>query len=126
MFYPEIIRGLQRETDEVLLLHSGTGKDSLMLMDVLSKSFNRVQPVFMYFIKGLEYENNYIRWAEKRYKVEFIQTPHFAVYSYIKYGYLGIKKDPKQTLMTIAKIDTMMKERTGIAWSVYGFKKIDG
>lgn len=81
----------------------------------------------MYIVKDLDYENRYINWALKKYtNVEFIKTPHYAVYSFIKYGYLGIKKDETQTKTLISKIDTKIRKQTGVNWSIYGFKKIDG
>lgn len=127
MHYGQIIEQLRSETDEVVLFHSATGKDSIMLLDLLSKRFKSVQCVFMYIVKGLEYENRYIQWAENRYpNCQFIQTPHYAVYSFIKNGYLGIKKDPSQTLMKISGIDKNIREKFGLNHSVYGFKKVDG
>lgn len=127
MFYTEIARSLREETDEVILFHSGTGKDSIMLLDVLSKQFRKIHCVFMYMVKGLEYEEKYIRWAESNYpNCTFTRTPHYAVYSFVKYGYLGIEKDPEQTKTSIRKIDNHIRRQTGCGWSVYGFKKIDG
>lgn len=126
MFFKEGIDNLRKQTDTVILFHSGTGKDSIMMLDLL-KDFKRVVCVFMYIVKGLEYENKYIKWAEKKYpNCEFIQTPHYALYSFIKHGYLGIKKDVSLNKMTIRRIDEKIRLKTGIQWSVYGFKKNDG
>lgn len=127
MFYTDIISRLKDETDTVILFHSGTGKDSIMLLDLLSKDFKKVICVFMYLVKDLDYENRYIKWAEKRYSnCSFIKTPHYALYSFIKHGYLGIRKDASQQKTSIAKIDKKIRAQTGIDWSVYGFKKQDG
>ena len=85
MFYTEIINNLRKETKEVILFHSATGKDSIMLLDLLSKKFDIVHCIFMYLVKDLDYENRYIAWAQKRYSnIEFHQTPHYALYSFIK------------------------------------------
>lgn len=127
MFYTEIIDNLRRETDEVILFHSATGKDSICLCDLLYKNFRRVVCVFMYMVEGLEYERRYIDYAKRKYPgIEFYSTPHFSIYSFIKHGHLGIKKDPNIEGMTIGKIDKLVKVKTGITWSVYGFKKNDG
>ena len=127
MHYTKIIHNVREKTDTVILFHSGTGKDSIMLLDLCSKSFKKVICVFMYIVKDLDYENRYINWALKKYtNVEFIKTPHYAVYSFIKYGYLGIKKDETQNKTLISKIDTKIRKQTGVNWSIYGFKKIDG
>jgi 3'-phosphoadenosine 5'-phosphosulfate sulfotransferase (PAPS reductase)/FAD synthetase len=126
MHYQSIIKDLRSKTSEVILFHSGTGKDSIVLCDLLSKSFDRVVCVFMYIVKDLAYENRYINWALKTYpNIEFYKTPHFALYSFIKHGYKGIQKDIKIEAMTIAKIDRLVKVKFQIDWSVYGFKKND-
>lgn len=125
MKYFEILRVLKKETDNVILFHSGTGKDSIALLEMLYKDFD-VKPVFMYLVRGLEYEERYINWAEKKYKLQFIKTPHYALNSFIKTGYLGIKQDKKIGASKISKIDTEIKNKLNIDWSVYGFKKNDG
>jgi sulfate adenylyltransferase subunit 2 len=127
MFYKEIIDELRTRADTAILFHSGAGKDSIVLCDLLSKRFERVICVFMYLVKDLDYENRYINWAEKIYpNIEFYKTPHFALYSFIKHGYKGIKKNPKIEAMSIAKIDRLIKVKYQIEWSAYGFKKNDG
>lgn len=127
MFYTQIIDNLRNKADTVILFHSGTGKDSIMLCDVLSKNFKSVVCVFMYIVKNLDYENRYIGWAEKKYSnIKFIQTPHYALNSFIKHGYLGIKKDETIKNNKISSIDKKIKEKLNIQYSVYGFKKNDG
>lgn len=124
MFYTKIIETIKE--NEVILFHSGTGKDSIALIDMLYKQGKKITPVFMYLVKGLEFENKYIKWAEQMYNVEFIQVPHHALLSYIKVGYMGIKKQDNVPRLTIAGIDERIRRTTGINCSVYGFKKIDG
>jgi 3'-phosphoadenosine 5'-phosphosulfate sulfotransferase (PAPS reductase)/FAD synthetase len=127
MFYTHIINTLKKRTDKVILFHSATGKDSIMLCDLMSKNFTQVICIFMYIVKGLDYEKKYIDWAKRRYKnILFYETPHYALNSFIKNGYLGIKKNESVESMSIHKIDKLVKEKFKIDWSVYGFKKIDG
>lgn len=128
MLHPnQVIAGLPQNIEEVLLFHSGTGKDSIMLLDILTKKYKTVHCVFMYLVKGLEYENKYINWAEKKYKnCIFYQTPHYALYTFIKHGYKGIKKDPTVRKLTIKDIDERYRKIINVEYSVYGFKKIDG
>lgn len=111
--------------NKIILFHSGTGKDSICLLDILSKHINIIQPVFEYTVKGLEYEQRYIDYAENKYKVKFFQTPHFILNSFIKAGHLGIKQDKSISKNSIAKIDAMVKIKFNIDWSCYGFKKND-
>lgn len=71
------IARIRQQTDTALLFCS-LGKDSLVLLDLLSPRFKKVVCVFMYFVKGLEHVERWIRWAEHRYpNVEFDQVPHW-------------------------------------------------
>jgi 3'-phosphoadenosine 5'-phosphosulfate sulfotransferase (PAPS reductase)/FAD synthetase len=124
MFYKEIINNIKNKN--VILFHSATGKDSIALIDMLHKNNIEITPVFMYLVKNLEYENKYLQWAENKYKVKFIQIPHFALLSYIKVGYMGIKKNESVPKLTIAKLDDKIRKKANINCSVYGFKKNDG
>ena len=89
---------IAKRTDEVILFHSASGKDSIALLDICAPRFKRVVCVFMfmYIIKDMEHISRYINYARKKYpNCEFVQIQHFAVFSYIKYGYMGLRKDPK-------------------------------
>ena len=123
----ESIRIVKEKTKEIILFHSGTGKDSIALLNMLSPNFNRVVCVFMYMVKGLDYENRYIDWALKNYSnIEFYKTPHFCLNSFIKNGHLGIAKNKDIQNNSIRKIDELVKSKYNILWSSYGFKKNDG
>lgn len=121
----DIIKYAREKTDEIILFHSANGKDSIVLLDILTKYFKRVVPVYMYLVPNLDFSNKYIRWAQKKYGVKFIETPHFAFYGYVRTGFMGIKQDEKQRLYNLSDIDRYIKEKTGIEWSCYGMKQND-
>lgn len=120
------IKDASSKFDECILFHSATGKDSIALLNMLAPKFKKVYCVFMYTVKGLDHIGRYINWAKKTYSnIEFIETPHYAVYSYIKSGHLGIKKNEKQKQYTLAEIDEFIRLKTGCNVSFYGFKQSD-
>lgn len=122
----EIIDDISKVTDEVILFHSLSGKDSIVLLDLLYPKFKRVVCVFMYIIKDLEHINKYYTYAKSKYpNIQFVQVPHYGYYNYVKYGFMGMKKNPKQRQYTLAQIAEKVKERTGIEWTCYGFKQSD-
>ena len=121
----DIINYAREQTDEIILFHSANGKDSIVLLDILTKYFRRVVPVYMWVVPNLDFTNKYINWSQRKYGVRFLQTPHFAVYSYIKTGFMGMKQDKTQRLHTLSDVDTLVKEKTGIEWSCYGMKQND-
>lgn len=122
----EIIDDVSKETDSILLFHSLSGKDSIVLLDLCYKKFKRVIVVFMYLVKDLEYIMRYYNYAKAKYpNIEFVQVPHYALFNYIKTGYMGIKQNTKQRQWTLADITDKLREKLGVEWACYGFKQSD-
>lgn len=122
----KVIDEVAGRTDEIILFHSLSGKDSITLLDLCYPRFRRVVCVFMYIVKGLEHIESYYRYAKGRYpEAEFVQVPHYALYSYIKYGFMGCQANPRQRLWTLSDITDKIREKTGIEWACYGFKQSD-
>lgn len=119
------IKTLSQKTDRVLLFHSGAGKDSIALLEMLSDYFREIVCVYMYIVPNLNHINKYIKWAENRYtNARFIQTTHYAYYNYKKMGFANAKQIPYAEY-NLAKITEKIIEQTGIEWAVYGFKQSD-
>lgn len=122
----EIISFVETQASRVLLFHSGSGKDSIALLDMLAPRFSEVVCVYMYVVKDLEHIDRYIRWSMRKYRnVRFIQIPHYALFSYIKTGYLGHVCNPKQRLYDLDELTARVRKQTGIEWAFYGFKQSD-
>lgn len=122
----EIIDKVATTSERAILFHSASGKDSIALLDLLSKRFNEVICVYMYVVKDLSHINRYINYATNKYSnVKFVQIPHFAVYSYIKNGYMGHECNPDQKLYSMDKLTDLIREKYNIDWAFYGFKKTD-
>jgi sulfate adenylyltransferase subunit 2 len=122
----EIIDDVSKETDSILLFHSLSGKDSIVLLDLCYNKFKRVVVVFMYLVKDLEHVMRYYNYAKAKYpNIEFVQVPHYALFNYIKTGYMGIKQNTKQRQWTLADITEKLREKIGVEWACYGFKQSD-
>lgn len=122
----EIISFVANQTSRVLLFHSGSGKDSIALLDMIAPRFSEVVCVYMYVVKDLEHINRYISWSTRKYgNVRFVQIPHYALFSYIKTGYLGHTCNRKQRLYDLDELTARVREQTGIEWAFYGFKQSD-
>lgn len=121
-----IIQQVAARQRKIILFHSAAGKDSIALLNMCAPYFDEIICVFMYIVKDMEHINKYILWAEHKYpNVKFIQYPHYAIYTYIKYGHLGIKQDPSQRLYKLMDINNMARENTGLDWTMFGFKQSD-
>lgn len=123
----EIIKTIAEQTNEAILFHSATGKDSIALLNLLTSYFSRIVCVYMYIVKDLKHINRYLNYAQSKYKnVEFIQIPHYTIGGDIKRGYLGIKQNPNQREYSLADITEIVRQRTNIDWCFFGFKQSDG
>ena len=122
----QTIEQIAQKTNKVILFHSMSGKDSIALLHLLYPHFEQVICVFMYVVKDLEHIARYMHYINKKYpKARIIQIPHFALFSYIKTGYLGHKKNEKQRLYNLAELTDNIREKTAIEWVVFGFKQSD-
>lgn len=116
---------LSTQTDSVLLFHSATGKDSIMMLDLCKKYIKRVECVFMYTVPNLVHIEKYINWAINKYAVKFYQVPHYATGSALRTGFLGCEPNPNAKKWTRSEIADKMKQHTGIEWAAFGFKRSD-
>jgi 3'-phosphoadenosine 5'-phosphosulfate sulfotransferase (PAPS reductase)/FAD synthetase len=122
----EIIEDISKQTDEVILFHSLSGKDSIVLLDLLYGKFKRIVCVYMYLVPNLDHIQRYFVWAKKKYpNIEFVQVPHYGYYDYVRKGFMGCKRNEKQTKWTLADITEKIREKTGIEWACFGFKQSD-
>jgi len=67
---------LMDNVDSVIVQFS-TGKDSLALLDLCSKRFERIECYFMYWVRDLSFQRATLEWAEKHYGISIYQVPHF-------------------------------------------------
>lgn len=122
----EIVNDISKLTDSVILCHSLSGKDSIALLNLLYPHFKRIVCMFMYTVPNLRHIQKYYIWAKKNYpRAEFIQVPHYCVFNYRKYGFMGREGDERQRLFRLSDIIDKVREKTGIEWVCLGFKQSD-
>ena len=122
----DIIETIAKCNSEVILFHSASGKDSIALLDLLYPYFKRIVCVYMYVVPNLEHINRYISYAQKRYpKAEFIQVPHYGLFSYYKTGYMGCEKRNIRKY-NLSDLTDIIRAKCSIKWACFGFKQSDG
>jgi 3'-phosphoadenosine 5'-phosphosulfate sulfotransferase (PAPS reductase)/FAD synthetase len=120
-----VLDTVRQKTDRVLLFYSA-GKDSIVLLDLLAKKFDHVVCCFMYFVKDLEHINKYLTWSQQRYKnISFIQLPHYGLATIYKYGLYTTPNSNITAKTSLADIDEAARLKTGIDFSMYGWKQSD-
>jgi len=118
------ISSVRQQSNRAILFYS-TGKDSIALLDMIAKQFDEVVVVFMYFVKGMDHIERYLRDAQKRYpNITIIQKPHWNLTHVHRNGMYCIA-NPDIKLKTVKDIDAEVRIQTGIDWVFYGMKKAD-
>lgn len=119
----KVISMVRSHSNRALLFYSA-GKDSICLLDMLSKSFDEVVCIFMYFVKDLEHINRFIRFSERTYpNVKFLQIPHWNLTKIHKYGLFCQPRKVRQLMF--GDVIKSMKIRTGIPYAFIGEKQAD-
>lgn len=122
-----VLDELKTVTDSVIVLFSG-GKDSVVLLDLCTKNFERVVPVYMYFVPGMEHVEAKLRQFEVRYNLEVMKLPHWAASHYHANDYMQLGlggKSASVPKLRITDIENLARSRTGIEWVVDGIRIAD-
>lgn len=121
----EVIASVRQKTDRAILFYS-CGKDSEVLLDLMAPYFKEIVCVFMYFVKGLDHIDNYLRAVKVRYSnVTILQVPHWTLTRVLRCGLYCIP-NPHIKLLSLKDIDESVRMKTGILYSFYGMKQSDG
>lgn len=121
----KVIDGIAEKTDSVMLMCS-LGKDSIVTLDLIYPKFKRIVCVFMYFVKGLEHVERWVRWVQSKYpRVEFVQIPHWNLTYTLRSGLYCVAQ-PNVKLMKLADVIRSLRLTYGIHYVFLGMKKADG
>lgn len=106
---------------EVLVSFSA-GKESLACLELCVEHFERVQPFFMYVVKGLSFQEVYLRYIENRYKLTIDRIPHWQLAAIFRGSVArhatGLSKSCPR--VTVRDIGHAMRKKHGIEWIVSG------
>jgi phosphoadenosine phosphosulfate reductase len=94
-----------RTGNAIIVAFSG-GKDSLVIMDLACRMFERVEGFFMYLVPGLECVEDAIEAARQRFNVKIRLYPHWILQKLIAQGiytseWFGYEALPKWSLRDV-------------------------
>jgi len=120
-----ILQYVRLRTDSIILFYSG-GKDSIVLLDILAKKFEKVHCVFMFFVENLRHQAPLIDFAKRYPNVIMHQYPHWELSEFFQNG-IGTFHNIRQNLKTINQrdIEDNIKNITNIKWAAFGLKEKD-
>jgi phosphoadenosine phosphosulfate reductase len=122
----QIMRDASRSSDGCIVFFSG-GKDSLVVMDMASRIFKKVVPVFMYFVPGLKVIERQLEYARQRWNTEIIQVPHWTLFRCLKAGYYSLPRASNDNIpdVKLKDIYDMVMTQTGLSYIATGAKAAD-
>lgn len=112
------VRTQAKVTKEVLVGFS-CGKDSIVTLDLCFRNFEKVQPFFMYYVPGMDFQEGFIRKYENKYGFNCIRIPHFEVSNFMRYGTFR-NADYSVPIVSVADAYDYLRMKTGIEWIACG------
>lgn len=103
------------------------GMDSAMALDVCCKHFGRVEPVFMYVVEGISFQERYLRYLEQRNGVTIRRVPHWGLSRVLKGGAFRYHTDGASSLKRLKPrhVEDYARKITGLRWVATGEKYHD-
>lgn len=98
------------------------GKDSVCLLDLCVKNFRHVHPFFMYFVKGMQFQESYLTYLENRYRLTIRRLPHWMLGTCYCGGLYRDQNFLTDTCPNIGikDIEDYLIDETGCDWFAYG------
>lgn len=118
----EMLAELSLFNKAVLVSYSG-GKDSLVVLDLAKKYFNKVVCFYMYTVDNLSFIENQLNYAREKYEVEILKTPHWGYWQSRARGIYCKKQDVPE--IKLPDIYRYMMNETGIDLIFTGAKRAD-
>lgn len=105
-------------TDAVIVAVSG-GKDSVVTLDLCAQHFKHIEAFFMYYVKGLSFQERWLNYAEAKYGIKIMRLPHFEVSEWIHFGSFR-QQQPETPVIKIQDIYAYVRQETGLHWIAAG------
>lgn len=118
---------LSKTHKRVAVAYSG-GKDSMVVLDLAMRFFEKVVPYYMYFVPGLWYDQNRMEFCKQRFGLDVLLYPHYHTMDALQtFTYV----DPIPEIMEFNCLNRRdlydaVKRDTGATLVLNGQKKSDG
>ena len=118
-------RSDHRITDVVCFV--SCGRDSAVALDLCVKHFDRVEPVFMYVVKGISFQERYLNYLENWCGLKIHRIPHWGLSRVLKGGAFRHMTAGASNLRQLKPrhAEDYVRKLTGVDWIATGEKYHD-
>jgi len=100
-----------------LLFFSG-GRDSIAMLDLAQKFIpGKFTPIFLYIVKGLEFQEKTLRYYENRYGIEIKRELHWDASAYLK------QMGQTKKVLKCSDCETYLRRKYDEPWIMLGYRK---
>jgi phosphoadenosine phosphosulfate reductase len=126
MIHPlAVIRQARKLTDSVCVAISG-GRDSLACVEVCHQHGFKLSGYFLFTVPGLEFEEEILRYCERRYKISIHRLPHWDLGDQFQWWvYRKPAQDDEVLTLVLRDVENEARRLTGMQWIAGGQKKCD-
>jgi phosphoadenosine phosphosulfate reductase len=111
------IKSMAATVDEAVVFFS-SGKDSICMLDLFQRFLpGRYIPVFLYFVKGLKFQERTLRYYETRFGIEIQRCPHWDIANYDR-----VARGLPGRMLKEHDIAAHIRDETGLSWLAYGYR----
>jgi len=105
--------------DSKIIVFFSTGKDSTVMLDLFQRFLpGRYQAVFLYFVKGLSFQESILRHYEDRFGIKIERRPHWDIANYDR-----AMANVQGRALKEKDIAAHIREETGLSWLAYGYRR---
>lgn len=101
------------------------GKDSLTVLDLCSKIFNKIFGYYLFRVREISLIEDWRRWVKSRYDVDVMMIPHFDLSRCYSNAILRPHLERKVSKIKMSDIENYFKNKTGVEWFAYGWRRND-
>lgn len=123
----EVVRRVKAMGVDSVICGVSGGKDSVAALQLCCEHFDRVVGYFMFLVPGLEFQERYLRYLERRFSIEIIRLPHWNLSNLFKEETFRFPRleSLRVKRLKVKDYDIYLRHLTGAHWIATGEKAID-
>lgn len=123
----EVVENAKRLGIEELAVAVSCGKDSTAVLELCRPHFRRLAGFFMYFVRGISFQEQYLDYLSRRYDMEIIRVPHWSLSRIYRQSVFRHATEQATRLRKLKNrhVEAYVRRKLGMGWIATGEKYCD-